>query len=252
MGDLSRGVALDTAPYAGKLVVVLPIYNEELNIAKTVDSIFTQQASLAADLVVIGVNDGSRDRTGMILEQLRQRYVRLQVVHNSVNLGYGGALRAGFAAAKAHSPDAIFFMDADGQFEIADLVGMLPLLALFDGVFGYRKVRQDTLMRKLNTKAWGVFVRLLFGIRVRDVDCAFKVFRADFFNDLSLVSSGAMVSTELLARFVASRRRFTEVEVRHLPRKYGVSTGANWRVIARAFVEAFDLRMKLWRQTRFQ
>ncbi len=164
------------------------------------------------------------------------------MVDYPVNRGYGGALRAGFERALTTGAEAIFLMDSDGQFDIAELAGFLPLLVNYDGVFGYRINRQDPFLRKLNTWAWRQLVRAVFRIRARDIDCAFKLLRADFVRHTNLEATGAMFSTELLARFARAGLRFAEVGVRHYPRNGGKPTGAQPMVILRAFKELWFLR----------
>ena len=192
---------------------------------------------------VIIVDDGSRDRTGAIADGLAAANPRVRVVHNRPNRGYGGALIAGFNAA---SKSLSFFMDADGQFDIADIA---PLLRLREKghrvVLGYRKHRRDPLPRLINAWGWNILVSALFGLRVRDVDCAFKVYDTNLVHMLDVQAAGAMVNTEMLAKLAKLRVPFVEVPVRHLPRLHGSATGANLGVIVRAFRELLHLRGKL-------
>jgi glycosyltransferase involved in cell wall biosynthesis len=228
---------------------VLPAYNEEGAIRQTVEDVLRKLPALAADHVVVAVNDGSRDSTGDILDQLAKAHgERVKVVHQPVNSGYGGALRAGFDAALAEHAELVFFMDSDGQFDISDLANLLPRLAGSDAVVGYRNNRHDPPLRRLNAAAWGWLMSRLFGIRVRDINCAFKVFRVDFMRAARLRSNGAMISTELLAQAQRARLSIAQVPVHHHPRTTGVATGAHPAVILRAFLEAFRLRLALARE----
>lgn len=225
------------------LSVVLPAYNEAAVIAQTVGHCVAVLQRLAPDYEIIVVDDGSRDATGAIADALAAANPRIRVVHNRPNRGYGGALIAGFNAA---SKTLSFFMDADGQFEIADIA---PLLRLREKghrvVLGYREHRRDPLPRLINAWGWNVLVSLFFGLRVRDVDCAFKLYDTNLVHTLDVQAAGAMVNTEMLAKLARLGVGWVEVPVRHLPRVHGSATGANLRVIVRAFVELLRLRGKL-------
>ena len=228
------------------LAVVLPAYNEEGTITETIERVFAGIDRLKLDAIVVAVDDGSRDRTGALLDVMREHFgARLLVVHNVTNLGYGGALRAGFERALQARADAIFYMDSDGQFDILELARLLPLLGRFDAAFGYRAHRQDRWVRRFNGWAWSALISLVFGVRVRDVDCAFKLIRADFIEAANLSAGGAMISAELVARLHQAGLRFRQVAVSHYPRRSGTPTGGSLRVVLRAFNELFILARRV-------
>jgi glycosyltransferase involved in cell wall biosynthesis len=225
------------------LSAVLPAHNEEAVIAETVRNCAETLAILAPDYEIIVVDDGSTDRTGAIVEALAAADRHIRVVHNQTQRGYGGALIAGFQAA---AKSLIFFMDADGQFDIRDIALLLPLRERgYRAVLGYRKHRRDSLLRKINAWGWNVLVKLLFGLRVRDVDCAFKLYDAALVRAADVTAEGAMVNTEMLVKLSRLGVPFIQVPVRHYPRRHGAATGANLRVIAHAFRELFRLHGKL-------
>jgi glycosyltransferase involved in cell wall biosynthesis len=225
------------------LSVVLPVYNEEQVVASTVEQVMRELANLTRDVEVIVVNDGSTDRTGAVLSALQKLDRRIRVLTHTRNQGSGATLADGFAAA---TKDLTFFMDADGQFDIRELKRFLSLIDAYDAVIGYRVKRQDTWMRKLNAWGWKLVVRLALGVHVRDIDCAFKLLRTDFLQHHPLETRGAMINAELLYRLNATGCTLREVGVRHLPRRGGRATGANLRVIGRAFRELFVYTHK-WR-----
>lgn len=218
------------------LSVVMPAYNEEVAIADTVHSVVAAVSQWTQDFEILVVNDGSRDNTGTILDEISAAEPRVRVINHEVNQGYGAALVSGFEAA---AKDLIFFMDSDGQFDIEDLVRFFPLIEKYDAVLGYRVNRQDTWMRKLNAWGWKMLVSSVFKLSVRDVDCAFKLYRADFFHEHRLETRGAMINTEILYKLKRAGYTYTQVGVQHLPRRGGRATGAKPAVIARAFRELF-------------
>ena len=225
--------------------VILPAYNEEVVIASTVADVLEALATWTLDLEVIVVNDGSHDRTGAILDSIAAAYPRVTVIHHVVNQGYGAALVSGF---EASTKDLVFFMDSDGQFDIRDLERFFPLLQEYDAVLGYRFNRQDTWMRKLNAWGWKVLVGMVLGVYVRDIDCAFKLYPGKFLREHCLETRGAMINTEILYKFTRAGFTYTQLGVRHLPRKGGQATGAKPAVILRALRELFCYAWKWHRE----
>lgn len=226
------------------LSLVLPAYNEEQMIAQTISTVLTVVPTWTQDFEVIVVNDGSTDATATLLEKLRERDQHVRLVTHTVNQGYGAALVSGFAAA---TKEYTFFMDADGQFDIRDLQTFLPYIDSYDAVIGYRIDRQDSWMRKLNAWGWKRLIGWVLGIHVRDVDCAFKLLHTDFLHQHPLETRGAMINAELLHTLRQAGRTYKELGVHHLPRQAGNATGANLRVILRAFRELFISAHK-WHQ----
>jgi glycosyltransferase involved in cell wall biosynthesis len=226
------------------LSVVLPAYNEEANVERVVRDCAAYLQQRVPDYELIVVNDGSRDRTGEILDGLVSEFATLRPQHHPQNRGYGSALRTGFDAAKK---DFVFYMDGDGQFDIRDLDLLLPL-ATDDMhiVTGYRIERRDPFVRRLNAMLFGNFlVRVMLGVRVRDLNCAFKLIPQKVFARIKLESTGALVNAELYGRAVRKGFGIKEVGVHHYPRTAGVQTGAHLRVILRAFYDLFRLRQKI-------
>lgn len=230
-----------------RLTIFFPCYNEEANVERTTEAALQAGRRVADELEVIIVNDGSKDRTGELADELAARHEEVRAVHNNPNLGYGGALQAGFRAA---SLDWVFYSDGDGQFDFEEIAAILPLLDDHDIVSAYRLDRKDPLMRKLNAFAWTTLNNLLLGLWLRDIDCAFKIYPRALFDEIDMKSTGALIDAEILAR--ARRRGYTigQVGVHHYPRTAGEQSGANLSVILRAFRELFRLRGEIRRSGR--
>jgi glycosyltransferase involved in cell wall biosynthesis len=202
--------------------------------------------SLVEDFEVVIVDDGSRDGTSQIADRLAASDPRVRVVHHETNRGYGAALRSGFAAARG---DLIMFMDADQQFDPADFAHLAPFVPYADIVAGYRVKRRDPWIRLVYAAIFNAAMRLLFGITVRDIDCAFKVLRGDLVRALHLTMNGALVNTELLVKAQRAGATIVEVGVRHYPRLSGEPSGGSVRVIRRAVCEVAQLWWQLlWYQ----
>lgn len=222
--------------------IFFPCYNEEANVERTTLAALDACHALISDFEIIIVNDGSKDRTGAIADRLATEHERVRAVHNPTNLGYGGAVRRGFQEARK---DYVFYTDGDGQFDVREIVKLLELLDTCDIAVGYRLDRQDHALRKLNAWCWTTLCNIVFGMRIHDIDCAFKLIPRRLLNEMPLCSRGALISAELLARASRKGCRIGQVGVHHYPRLAGTPTGANPRVIARAFAELFTLRRRI-------
>jgi glycosyltransferase involved in cell wall biosynthesis len=234
----------DPTPVAGGVSAFLPCHNEEGNVERVVAATVQALEALGVPFEVIVVDDGSTDRTAEVALRLSGQDPRVRLVQHPRNLGYGAALRTGFAQARY---PWVFFTDGDGQFDPRDLVRLVPHAASADLVVGYRLRRQDPVHRRLFGWLWNLLVRTWFGVPVRDVDCAFKLVRREVVQGLPLRATGAFLSTELLCRASAAGARVVEVGVPHYPRRWGRQSGARLDVIARAFWELWKLRGELRR-----
>ncbi len=228
---------------AHSLSVVLPVYNEEDAIASTMKDVLAMLRTQVRDFEVILVNDGSTDHTAIILATIAEVVPQVRLITHEQNQGYGTTLADGFAAS---TRELTFFMDSDGQFDIRDLSRLLALIDEYDAVIGYRIHRQDTWMRKINAWGWKMLIGIVLGVHVRDIDCAFKLLHTDFLQQYPPETRGAMINAEMLYKLNRAGYACHEVGIHHLPRRGGSATGANLRVIARAFRELL-LYTRKWR-----
>jgi glycosyltransferase involved in cell wall biosynthesis len=226
---------------------VIPAYNEERIIASTVEAVDETLARLSDDYEVIVVNDGSRDATPRIVEELGQERPAVRLVSHAVNRGYGAALATGFAAATS---EYVFLTDGDRQFDVRELEGFLPLLATADIIVGYRRPRADPWVRRFYGWGWNMLVNTMFGHTARDVDCAFKLFPRRLLEDVHLHSTGHTLSPELLIKARRAGYRIAEVRVTHLPRTAGQAKGARVDHIVRSLLELVRLRLDVGRGVR--
>ncbi len=207
---------------APQLSIVLPAYNEEGNIERAVREAFAGAASVPMSCEVVVVNDGSRDGTAAILKRLQAELgSSLRVVEHPVNLGYGVALRDGFSATRG---DLAFYPDSDHQFDLGELKDFTPLMADHDVILGYRIDRQDPWLRKFVSGGFNQLSSFAFGMRVRDLNCSFKLFKGDLIRALPLLSPDFFIDTELVARIHRGGHRYLQRGVRHYPRTAGKST----------------------------
>jgi glycosyltransferase involved in cell wall biosynthesis len=236
-----------------ELSYFFPAHDEVDNIEPLVAEALAELPGLAERFEIIAVDDGSTDGTGAIADRLAAEHPGVvRAVHHPVNQGYGAALRSGFGAARY---PLVCFTDGDRQFRIADLRLLLARLSAPgtppgetgpDVVAGYRIKRADPAIRLAYARAYRACLRILFGLRLRDVDCACKLFRREALAGIRLESGGAFLSAELLIKLRESGRRVVEVGVPHHPRTAGRASGADPRVVLRAVRDFWRLRLRLW------
>jgi glycosyltransferase involved in cell wall biosynthesis len=221
--------------------VVLPVYNEAGNITVVLEECLKALPDIAGDFEILPVNDGSTDATAERLGAFK-RESRIRPLNHPQNRGYGAALRTGFAAA---GKPYIFFMDSDRQFDIRELKLLAERIGEADIVAGYRLERSDPWPRR--AAGWGfTFINCrLLGLQVRDLNCAFKLFRAEVLTGMPLESNGAFINAEVLGRALRKGARLVEVGVHHYPRPSGRQTGLNPFVVFRAFGELARLAWKI-------
>ncbi|HJU18319.1 MAG TPA: bifunctional glycosyltransferase family 2/GtrA family protein [Stellaceae bacterium] len=218
------------------LTIFLPAYNEEENIKDVIEDTIhvAEESPYIRDYEILLINDGSTDKTQAIAEQIATWNEHIHVITHECNRGYGAALRTGLDKARK---EWIFFTDADRQFDVIEIQNLILHIPKYDVVIGYRAPRRDSFLRLVNAKIWNMLNRILFGLRVRDIDCAFKLVKRKYVQDLQLLSYGAMINAEILIRLKQRGVHIKEVPVSHLPRRCGSPTGAKPSVILRALRE---------------
>lgn len=228
------------------LSLFFPCHNEADNLEALVDDALTALPALAKTYEVILVDDGSSDDSATVAARLAQRHPGVvRLIRHEVNRGYGGALRSGFAEARYGH---LAYTDGDRQFRVADLVRLVDRAQATGSpvVIGYRLKRADPPLRLIYAALYRVANRVWFGLSVRDVDCAAKLFRRDALRGISVHSDGAFFSAELLIRLRLAGVNIAEVGVPHYPRTAGSPTGARISVITRAVRDFWSLRIGLW------
>jgi hypothetical protein len=221
-------------PYRAFLSLCMPAYNEESNIKDTLDTAIAILPEFVQRFEIIVVNDGSADATKEVVSSYAEREPRIRLIDHEHNRGYGAAVTSGLRAARG---DLVAFTDSDGQFSFLDLPLLLAQLPGSDVVVGYRYQRADHCVRRLNAWCWNWLIRTMLGVQIRDLDCAFKLFRREVVDGLQLTATGAGINAEIMAQCTRAGLRIRETPVTHYPRYHGAPTGAALRVILRAFRE---------------
>jgi glycosyltransferase involved in cell wall biosynthesis len=199
----------------------VPAFNEAGNVGALIKDLNRILADLCGDYEIIVVDDGSADETPAVLEELSAELSALRVINHRTNLGYGKSLRDGFGAARC---DYVFYTDGDGQFDVSELARFVERAAPGRAVVGYRTGRSEGALRTFTSWAYNKLIRFLFGLKVRDVDCSFKIFPASVVPSLGLKSDKFFIDTELMVKLKNAGVEIEELGVRHLPREYGRST----------------------------
>lgn len=218
-----------------------PAYNDGDSLPGLIEKTFRVLTSHVEDFEVIVVNDGSRDHTAEVLRRLQAQYgPRLRVLTHERNRGYGGALRSGFAAA---TRDFVFYTDGDGQYDPGELPKLLERMAPGVGlVNGYKLERSDPWHRILIGNIYNRFARFIFRIRIRDIDCDFRLIRRSLLDEIRLTSTSGTICVELVRKLELSAARVEEVGVHHYPRLHGRSQFFRFRSL---FVTLYQL-LRLW------
>lgn len=230
-----------------ELSVFFPTYNEEKNIERVVKIAKKVLQKIAGRWEIIIVNDGSKDKTYEVAVKLAESDKRIRVVNHKVNKGYGGALKTGFGSAKY---EWVAFTDSDGQFDFAEITKFIKeqRKTAAEIVLGFRLKRADSFMRKVYTWGWTyVLPRMLFGLKVRDYSCGFKLIKRKVFDSVQpLLGEEKVTQIEMLVKAKRAGFKFAEVGVSHYPREFGKQTGADVKVVLRS---VSDL-IKLWQKLR--
>jgi glycosyltransferase involved in cell wall biosynthesis len=226
--------------------LVLPCYNEVENRPATVTDVLAWLSAREGSGEVIAVDDGSTDGSGALLRDLAARHPQLRVLEHPTNRGYGHAVRSGCDAAQT---PWIGFMDSDGQFRAEDFDRLTPHMASHELIVGIRDGRADPVIRTLNTGLYTLLIRVMLGVRVRDPNCAMKLFTRDAWARIRpRYGLGALFNAELFQRAQSEGITWHQVPVTHHPRRYGKATGADAKVVARMFRELFALRREMARE----
>ncbi len=230
----SHDVAPLDFPLSTPLSLCFPCYNEQDVIGEVLTAALAVLPEFLDEFEIVVVDDGSKDGTSAAVERVAMRDDRVRLVRHEQNRGYGAAVATALRAAHG---EWICFTDGDGQFNMLDLPNLLVHAGKSDVVIGFRRRRAEGGIRQFNSSSWKWLIRCLMGLKVRDLDCAFKLFPRWVVDCLKLNSEGACISAEILAQCMRGGVSITEVPVNHYPRSAGKATGANIKVVLKAFRE---------------
>ena len=227
--------------------VIVPCYNEEKNIKSTVAKTIPVLKKITGKWEIILVNDGSKDNTAAVLTSIKKQFPQqIKIITHNPNRGYGGAVKSGLYNSKYKW---ITFTDSDGQFDFGEVVNLIKKQqqTQADIVIGYYLSRQVSKLTILTSKIWELIVFILFGLKVTDIDCAFKLIRKKVVDTIPKLESerGAFISSEFLIKAKKAGFKIAEVGVHHYPRTEGQATGRNLKVILKSFSDLFRLWYKI-------
>lgn len=230
-------------PARGGLSIFFPAFNDSGTIASLVITALQAARTITPDFEVIVVNDGSADHTASVADELARQFPEVRVVHHAVNRGYGGALRSGFAAA---SKEFVFYTDGDAQYDPSEMTRLWQAMtADVDLVNGYKISRSDPFHRIVIGRVYHHTVRLLFGLKVRDVDCDFRLLRRSIFERVRLEKSSGVICLEMMKKIQDAGFRIAEVPVHHYHRTHGRSQFFNFPRIGRTALDVGRLWFEL-------
>lgn len=220
-----------------------PAYFDEKNLSILIPKVFKVLKENTSIFDILIVEDGSPDKTGAVADKLSIRYSPfVKVIHHKKNLGYGATLRDGFKNAKRY--DFTFYTDGDNQYDVSEIEKMLPYLADYDAVIGYRTKRALTFSRQLQTIFFNWLVGLLFTTNIKDINCSLKVVSRNALNSIKLSSNSSFIDAELLIKLIDKGYKIKEVPVGHFPRKFGKASGGSRSVILKTIKEMMGFYFK--------
>ena len=221
--------------------IILPVYNEEDNIGRVLRETadYLQEQNFFKEYEIIAVDDGSKDATADILRKNLRSIPPLKVVTHHRSLGYGPALISGV---KTSRHPLVFFMDADGQFNISDIGKLLFYIEQFDIITGYRHKRRDSFIRMALGRIYSRIVFLLFGLKLKDINCGFKLVKREIIERADMNAKAGVFYSELFLKAVAGGCTIKQLPVQHFPRLKGRQTGASLRVIFNAITDLIRLK----------
>ncbi|MFA4827244.1 MAG: glycosyltransferase family 2 protein [Candidatus Shapirobacteria bacterium] len=236
-----------TKPLLNELSVFFPCYNEEKNIQNTINKALPIIQKIAKTWEIIIINDGSKDKTGEIAKKIQSKYPQsIKIVTHNPNRGYGGAFKSGLY--NAHY-EWIAFTDADGQFDFNDVYQLIEKQqkTKADLVIGYYLGRKVSFFRIWGSKLWQLAVFILFGLRVTDIDCGFKLMSKKVVDTIPKLESerGPFITSEFLIKAKKSGFKIEEAGVHHFARLEGEATGTKLNVVLAGFKDLFRLWFKI-------
>jgi glycosyltransferase involved in cell wall biosynthesis len=231
------------------LSIFFPAYNDSGTIASLVITARQTAERLTSDFEILIVNDGSADATPAIADELARTYPEVRVIHHGTNRGYGGALRSGFLGARK---EWIFYTDGDAQYDPAELAALWPYMSGTDLVNGYKVSRSDPLHRKIIGRTYHHLVSILFGLRLRDIDCDFRLMRRSIFDRIQLEHDSGVICLEMMKKIADAGFRIAEVPVHHYHRAFGKSQFFNFRRLFKTGVDVGALWVDLVIRRRHQ
>ena len=232
-----------SAGEAASISVFFPALNDAENLKVLIPRAVETLRQVTQDFEIIIINDGSTDNTSAVLESLGQQFPCLRVIEHGRNLGYGAALRSGFSNS---TKELIFYTDGDGQYDVGELRNLLPQLTPeVDMVTGFKIHRADSVHRSFIGKLYHGMVKTLFRLKVRDVDCDFRVVRRKVMEGIHLTSRSGAICVDLMCQIERRGYRVVEVPVNHYPRLHGRSQFFRVGPVARTVFDIFRLWFQL-------
>ncbi len=223
------------------LSVVFPMYNEKDNIETAVTEVLRVGALITQEIEIIVVDDASTDGSGDLIDRIAKEHPQVRAIHHPVNRKLGGALKTGFASA---TKEWILYMDSDLPINMNDALKAVPLAEEADIVIGWRKSRAESWRRSFLSWAYNRLIRLVFGLRVRDVNFAFKLFRRSLYERTLLTSEGSFIDAELLLEVQRQGVQIAEIGMDYYPRVAGKSSLAGFGVVLKILSEMLRYRIK--------
>ena len=210
-----------------------PMYNDENTVELMYKRLKEILSQITNDYEIIMIDDCSPDNSGKIADKIAKKDKKVRVIHHEENKGYGGALKAGFYSAKK---ELVFYTDGDAQYDVRELTELIPFIDEYDIVNGYNITRADKIYRKMLGSLYNIGMHIMFNLKVKQVDCDFRLIRREIFKNIELVSDTGLICTEMMKKIQDAGYTIKNVPVHHYPRLHGQSQFFRWNRIAKTLM----------------
>jgi glycosyltransferase involved in cell wall biosynthesis len=219
-----------------------PAYNEEKNLPEVVAKAHGLLSSLTDTFEILIIENGSRDRTAEVADELAKKYPGVKAMHYAKGLGYGGALMEGFKHAKY---DYVCYTDGDNQYNLDELRTGFDLIENADVTSGYVRAKAVSPFRKIQSHIFNLLIMLLFLVKIRDINCSMKIYKRKVLETIPIKSRSAFIDAEMLIRAYRAGFTIAQFPVTHFHRTSGVAIGSKPSVIWETFVDLLKYRFNL-------
>jgi glycosyltransferase involved in cell wall biosynthesis len=205
-------------PDKPNISLFFPVYHDETTVRKVTEKAITVLKNVAENYEIVIVDDGSPDRSGAIADEMAIEYPFVSVVHHPHNLGYGAAIKSGFAHVKY---EWICFTDGDDEYDVFDLYKLIALKDFYDLIITFRYVKVYSGDRQIVSWIYNAILRGLFRTNYRDISTGLRLVRKSLIDQISCHSNSPFIGAEITIKSMLKGYRIGEVGIQTFPREFG-------------------------------
>jgi glycosyltransferase involved in cell wall biosynthesis len=221
-----------------------PAYNDAGNLPDLIPVVHKFLSENSDKFEITIIDDGAKDKTGAVADELAIKYSCVRVVHHEQNKGYAATLQEGFENAKY---EYVMYTDGDNQYDVMEFVPYLYLLKDNDIISGYATKKAVSLLRKFQSNVHNYLVSLLFLTWIKDINCSMKIFKKRVLDSIDINSSpfGAFIDAELILKARKKGFKIAQFPVTHYERKSGIASGSKPGLVLKTILDMIKLRLNI-------